>query len=309
MASTDSPHAHSAVAVPHRTASPASTANAVDSPQVIAQPARTRYRAAFVNLGLGILGAIFLMPLLWLVLAAFDSRATASLQLPHLSFANFRAAAHAGAGSAIANSLYLAVVSTVITTVVSTLAGYVLSRRRMPFKGAVLIAVLFLSGLPVTMLLIPIYQMFVQFNWINSPFDTSLVLAATSVPFAVWLLKNFIDQVPREFEEAAAIEGASEFTILYRVVVPLAMPGILVAAILTFINSWGSFVIPLVLDSDPKDTPAAVGIYQFMSANGQVQFGPLAAYALLFSLPVVLLYLGSSRWLSGGFTFAGGVKG
>jgi multiple sugar transport system permease protein len=135
------------------------------------------------------------------------------------------------------------------------------------------------------------------------------VLAAISVPFAIWLLKNFVDQVPREFEEAAAIEGSGQVRILMRVVVPLIMPGILVSAILTFINSWGAFLIPLVLDSNPNDTPGAIGIYNFITANGQVHFGPLAAYAILFSLPVIILYIISSRWLSGGFSFAGGIKG
>ncbi len=71
--------------------------------------------------------------------------------------------------------------------------------------------------------------------------------------------------------------------ILFRIVMPLIIPDILVSAILTFINSWGAFLIPLVLDANPADTPGAVGIYQFMSANGQVQFGQLAAYSVLFS--------------------------
>jgi multiple sugar transport system permease protein len=176
-------------------------------------------------------------------------------------------------------------------------------------KKTLLIVILFMSGLPVTLLLIPIYQIFVKLGWVGSPFYTSLVLAATSVPFAIWLLKNFIDQVPVEFEEAAAIEGAGELRVLGRIVVPLAMPGILVSSILTFINSWGAVLLPLVIDANPGNTPGAVGIYQFQTANGQIQFGPLCAYGLLFSIPVVILYLISSRWLSGGFAFAGGVKG
>ena len=87
------------------------------------------------------------------------------------------------------------------------------------------------------------------------------------------------------------------------------MPGMLVSAILTFINAWGAFLIPLVLDGNPSDTPGAVGIYQFLDANAQVQYGPLAAYSILFSIPVLALYLISSRWLQGGFAFAGGIKG
>jgi multiple sugar transport system permease protein len=231
------------------------------------------------------------------------------MSVPQLTFGNFKAAIAAGAGGAIKNSLYLAIVSTFIATVVSILAAYVLSRRRVPLKGAMLIVVLFLTGLPITLLLIPIYVMYVHLGWDNSPFYTSVALAATSVPFAIWLLKNFIDQVPREFEEAAAIEGAGGVRILWRIVIPLATPGIFVAAILTFINSWGAFLLPLVIDANPQNTPGALGIYEFMSANGRVQFGPLSAYAILFSLPVIVLYLISTRWLHGGFAFAGGVKG
>ncbi|MGH3394333.1 MAG: carbohydrate ABC transporter permease [Streptosporangiaceae bacterium] len=257
-----------------------------------------------------IIGVVFLLPLLWLILASFNPQAGDSLSLPHpFSILNYHLAFRAGAGSAIVNSLYLAGVSTVIATAVSTMAGFMLARRRIRFKGAFLVLILFLTGIPVTLLLIPTYQIFVGLAWLNSRFYTSIVLASMSVPFSIWLLKNFIGQVPREFEEAAAIEGAGEINILFRIVMPLIIPGILVSAILTFINSWGSFLIPLVLDANPADTPGAVGIYQFMSANGQVQFGQLAAYSVLFSVPVIILYLISSRWLSGGFSFAGGVKG
>jgi multiple sugar transport system permease protein len=270
---------------------------------------RGRLQSVSVNTLLAVLGVVFLLPLLWLVDAAFNPNASAALSAPAWSFANFRAAFAAGAGGAIKNSLYLAIVSTIVATAVSTLAAFVLSRRRVPFKGSLLLLILFLTGLPVTLLLIPIYEIFVRLGWVDSPFYTSLVLAATSVPFAIWLLKNFIDQVPKEFEEAAAIEGASELRILWKIVIPLALPGILVAAILTFINSWGAFVIPLVIDANPANQPGALGIYQFMSANGIVEYGPLAAYSILFSLPIVILYLICSRWLNGGFAFAGGVKG
>jgi multiple sugar transport system permease protein len=274
-----------------------------------APPGQSRRSRWFLNIIMSLIGIWFLLPLAWLLDAAFSPNAGPGLASPRLSMVNFASAIHTGAGRDILNSLYLAILSTLITTAVSLLAGYCLSRRHLPFKGAVLVGVLFLTGLPVTMLLVPIYEMYVTFNWLNSPFWTSIVLASTSVPFAIWLLKNFIDQVPREFEEAAAIEGSGELRTLWRVVIPLALPGVLVSAILTFINSWGAFLIPLVLDSNPNDIPGAVGIYQFLDANAQVQYGPLAAYSILFSLPVLILYLISSRWLQGGFAFAGGIKG
>jgi multiple sugar transport system permease protein len=281
----------------------------IAAPAVVVPRQRSMARPV-LNVLMLIIGVAFLLPMLWLILASLNPQADDTLSVPHsFSILNYHLAIRAGAGAAIKNSLYLAGVSTIIATAVSTMAGFMLARRRIRFKGAFLVLVLFLTGLPVTLLLIPTYQIFVNLSWLNSKFYTSVVLASMSVPFAIWLMKNFIGQVPGEFEEAAAIEGASELRILFRIVIPLCIPGILVAAILTFINSWGAFLIPLVLDANPSDTPGAVGIYQFMSANGQVQFGQLAAYSVLFSVPVIILYLISSRWLSGGFSFAGGVKG
>jgi len=247
--------------------------------------------------------------MVWVVDAAFSANASPLLTKPSFTLVNFRAAMSLGAGRAIENSLYLAVVSTVIATSVSVLAAYAISRRRVPLKGTLLVGTLVLSGLPITLLLIPIYILYVHLGWLDSPFYTSLALAASSVPFAIWLLKNFIDQVPKEFEEAAAIEGSGGMRILWRIVVPLATPGIIVAAIITFINSWGAFLLPLVIDANPSNTPASIGIYDNILANSQVSYGPLAAYAILFSLPVIVLYLVSTRWLHGGFSFAGGVKG
>ena len=137
------------------------------------------------------------------------------------------------------NSFYLAGMSTLISTVTGLFAGYALSRRHIPFKRTLMLVVLFMSGLPVTMLLVPTYQMFVRLNWIDSLWWTSMFIAASSLPFTIWLLKNFIDQVPRELEEAAAIEGTRNFEIVLRVVVPLALPGILVTSLVAFINALG----------------------------------------------------------------------
>jgi multiple sugar transport system permease protein len=282
---------------------------AISRAQIRRSDRRGRRSRIIANGILALLGIGFLAPMVWLIDAAFSTHASAAISAPSFTFSNFSKIISQGAAGAIGNSLYLGVVSTVIATGVSILAGYALSRHRVPLKAFFLLSVLFLSALPFQLLLIPIYEMYVHLGWLNSPFYTSVALAANSVPFAIWLLKNFIDQVPREFEEAAAIEGAGSVRILSKIVVPLALPGILVASILTFINAWGAFLLPLVIDTNPGDTPAAIGIYSNILADAQIKYGPLAAYAILFSIPVIILYLVCTRWLNGGFAFAGGVKG
>ena len=146
-------------------------------------------RRWLINIIMAAIGIAFLLPLVWLITAALNPDAGPGISAPHASLGNFTSAIRTGAGRDILNSLYLAVLATVVATAVSILAGYTLSRRHVPFKGSILVGVLFLTGLPVSMLLVPIYEMYVKFNWLNSPFWTSFVLAATSVPFAIWLLR------------------------------------------------------------------------------------------------------------------------
>ena len=198
----------------------ASTEQAPLTPPIAVEPpspSPNRYKrltagTVSANALLIVLGAAFLVPLLWLVFASFDKSATASLRLPNLSLIHYKNELTGTNLKPFWNSFYIAAVSTIVTTVVALFAGYALSRRHIPFKRTFMLVVLFMSGLPVTILLVPTYQLFVRFNWLDSKFYTSLFIAATSLPFAIWLIKNFIDQVPIELEEAAQIDGAGNFT-------------------------------------------------------------------------------------------------
>jgi multiple sugar transport system permease protein len=261
------------------------------------------------NLLLGLLGALFATPLLWMLLSSIDAHAGWSVRIPDLTASNYTALFNSEQMRPLLNSFYLAAVATTVATVTAVLSAYVLSRRHVPLKRVFLFFILFASGLPVTMAIVPTYQLFVTFGWLDSLFWTSMFLAASSLPFAIWLMKNFIDAVPEELEECASIEGASSARILLRIIVPLTIPGIGVTAIVTFINAWGAFLIPLVLNSNPNDTPASVAVYNFLSAFTTPKFGQLAAYSLLFSLPVLVLYLAMARRLSGAFSFGGSLRG
>jgi multiple sugar transport system permease protein len=280
-------------------------------PTLIVVPYRRISVAALItNMVLILIGGFFVLPMLWMVFASVDSNPDWAIKLPTLTFANFAdVIGTAGALTAFRSSLILAGTTTVISTVLAVLAAYPLSRMHIPFKRSFMLAILFASGLPVSMLIVPVYQMYVYFGWLDSLYTTALFLAASSLPFAIWLMKNFIDAVPVELEHAAAIDGASTFRILRQLVLPLTLPGIAVTAIYTFINAWGAFVIPFVLNSNPDDQPGPIEIYNFMGSHGLFKFGDLAVFSLLFSLPVILLYLFMSRYFSGAFSFSGAVRG
>jgi multiple sugar transport system permease protein len=286
--------AHSPVAKPERI--------------VIAYP-RVSLADVLGNGVLGLVGVAFGLPLLWVIFASVDQHAGWRIRLPNVTLENFRSILTAQGLQPFANSFYLAAVTTVVATALALLAAYPLSRRYVPGKHSVTLLVLFASGLPVTMMLVPIYQMYAILHWLDSRFTTSLFLAATALPFAIWLLMSYINAVPMELEEAAGIEGAGTMRTLFSVVLPLILPGLCVTAVYNFISAWGAFIVPLVLDSNPDDQPGTVAIYQFLGAHGMIQFGQLSAFSLLFSLPVVILYLLTARSFRGGFAFGGGVRG
>jgi multiple sugar transport system permease protein len=262
------------------------------------------------NVALVAVGLLFLLPLLWMVFSSIDSNPDWAVKLPqHLTSRHFREVVARGGLHSFRNSLYLAGMTTLITTALAALAAHPLSRRHIPFRRSFLFAILFAAGLPVTMLLVPIYQLYVRLGWLNSLFTTSLFLSASSLPFAIWLMKNFVETVPEELENAAALEGAGTLQTLVRVVLPLTLPGLSVTAIYVFINAWGAFLVPLVLDSNPNDNPGPIAIYNFMGSHGFFDFGQLAAFSLMFSVPVIVLYVIMSRFFSGAFTFGGAIQG
>lgn len=257
-----------------------------------------------------VIGCLFLVPMLWMLLASFDSHASFVLRWPDFTLANYRYALSDGRTTTpMWNSFLLAAGTTILTTILGLGSAYALSRYQIRFRRSILLIVLFATGLPVELLMIPAYALFVEMKLIDSIPATILFLSATALPFAIWVLKSFIDQIPLDIEEAAQIDGATALERIRRHVLPLAAPGIAVAALFTFMNAWGQFIIPYVLLQSANKQPASVAIYEFLTANGQVLYGPLAAYALVFSLPVLVLYWLLSRHISGAFTFSGSVKG
>jgi multiple sugar transport system permease protein len=276
--------------------------------------ARIDWRPLAGNLLLALFGVLFFLPMLWLIFASLDTNASWTIAWPTFSLANFQEVLSASKFQSLYNSAYLAVVSTVIATAAATLAGYALSRREIPLKPWLMMGVLVLTGIPISILIVPVYQMYVdlgqlvpQINFLTL-LPTAVFLAVTSLPYEIWLVKNFVDAISPDLEEAAAIEGAGTLYVLRRVILPLALPGIGAAAIYGFINAWGSFLVPLILISDPSSLPGPVTIYGFIG-SAVVRYGDIAAYSILYSLPVVILYVLMSRLFAGGFTLGGAVKG
>ncbi|WP_277209455.1 carbohydrate ABC transporter permease [Isoptericola croceus] len=269
-------------------------------------PARLLSNAVLVLIGL-----CFLLPLGWIVLASVDADATLSVGIPsEVTLGNFTAVMTPElTWRPLMNAFLLSAGTGLITVVGSVLAAYPLSRYRMRFNKAFMYAVLFGTCLPITAMMVPVYSLFVRLNLLDSLPGTTFFMAATSLPMAIWMTKNFMDSVPISLEEAAWTDGASAMTTLRRVVLPLMRPGIAVVFIFVFIQAWGNFFVPFVLLLSPEKQPAAVSIFAFFGQYGSVAYGQLAAYSVLYALPAIGLYVLVSRLSGSSFALAGAVKG
>ena len=260
---------------------------------------------------LAFIGVLFLAPFLWLFLASINPTADLTVSVPATpSLDNFKNVLTSGTTLLpFLNGILISGGTGLLTMAAAALASYPLSRYSLRFKRPFMYSVLFATGLPVTAILVPVYALFVQLNLLDSFFGTIMFMTATSLPFAIWLTKNFMDSVPVELEEAAWVDGASALKSLRLVVLPLMLPGLSVVGIFTFILAWGNFFVPFILLLSPNKQPAAVTIYQFFGQYGSVAYGQLAAYSILYSVPVVALYVLISRFLGGAFNLSGAVKG
>ncbi|WP_084502476.1 carbohydrate ABC transporter permease [Microbacterium indicum] len=272
---------------------------------------RKRMQTAISSVVLAAIGLLFLVPMLWVLFSSFDASATVSMTIPEQwTLGNYAAVmTWDQAWRPLLNSIWLSLSTAVITTVVSLLAAYPLSRFQARYQKPFLYTILFGTGLPITAMMVPVYALFVSFGMLDSLAGVIVFMSATSLPMAIWMLKNFMDSVPISLEEAAWVDGASSMTALWRIVIPLMRPGIGVVFIFVFTGAWGNFFIPFVLLFTSDKFPAAVSIFNFFGQYGTIAYGQLAAYSVLYAAPMVVLYVIVQRLSGGSFALAGSVKG
>lgn len=260
---------------------------------------------------LTIIAIVFVLPLIWLILASLDTNATQALKMPtSWTFSNFVETLKSSDNMrGFGIGLAIAVCTSTIVVVVSGLAAYPLSRYDLSYKKGLMYAILFMTALPMIAVIVPVYKMFLNVGLLDSIPGVILYLSASGLPYGIWLMKNFMDGVPVELEEAAWVDGATTMKSILKVVAPLMFPGICVVFIYTFSGAWGNFFIPYILISSADKQPAAVMLYQFFGQHGSIAYGPLAAYSIIYALPSILLYILSQKYMSKGFTMAGAAKG
>lgn len=250
----------------------------------------------------------FSLPLLWMVFAPFDSTPTITASLPEFTLGNFQTLLdNPNAMRSLGNSVILAAGTGALVVVLAALAAYALSRVRIPGRDALLYALLLLSSIVTgTAAMVPLFNLAFELHLIDSQLGVILVLSGGLLPSAIFILKDFMDGTPRSYEESAQVFGASPLQIVRHLVVPLVRPGLATIGVWSVAQVWGNFLVPFLLLRSPEKSPAAVVMYTFYTESGQPDLALISTFSLLYSLPVVLMFLFvSSRY---GFRFHGGIK-
>jgi arabinogalactan oligomer/maltooligosaccharide transport system permease protein len=206
------------------------------------------------------------------------------------------------------NSALVAGLTTIVGVFLSCTAAYAFSRFRFPGRRAGLMSFLVSQMFPGTLMLIPLYIIVVQWLGLGSSFTgVVLVYATIAIPFCVWMLKGYFDTIPKELEESALIDGASQATIFLRIILPLAKPAVAVTALFSFMTGWNEFIIAATFMNKEDMYTAPVGLRFFVGGFSQ-QWGYFAAGSIIAAIPVVVLFMFLQKYLVSGLT-AGAVKG
>lgn len=205
------------------------------------------------------------------------------------------------------NSLVITTGTSFVGLAIAATSAYAFSRFKFPGRGVGLTMLLATQLIPAAMLLVPLYILATQFQMANSFVGMVIALSVTSVPFSIWILKGYYDTVPVELEEAARIDGCTQLEAFWRVLLPLSTPALVIVFLFNFLAAWNDYFLARILISKEVLLTWPLGLQRFQ-AQFQTQWNDLAAASIIISIPVVLLFLYSSKWLISGVT-AGGVKG
>ena len=207
----------------------------------------------------------------------------------------------------LANSFIVALGAVAISIMISAMAGYALARLRFPGRGHLARLLVYTYLIPSSLLFIPIFVIVSRLGLQDSRTGLILVYLSFNVPFGTWLLLGFFLTIPQELEDAAKIDGCSYLGVLFRIVLPLAKPGIAATFIFCFAEAWNEFLYAAVLLTHESRITAPLGLLRFTVADSYL-WGPLTAAALLTSIPAVILFILAQKFVVTGLT-AGAVKG
>ncbi|MDD3920945.1 MAG: carbohydrate ABC transporter permease [Eubacteriales bacterium] len=271
---------------------------------------KKRWQVLLANIAAWIISIVLLTPLILILFNAMKDSAAASemsLQLPQtIQWDNFSTVIEKGKlGTAFLNSLLYSVGSVALTTLLAALAAYSLSRRRSKLHNFLYFYLVLGITMPVNFVALMRVMQFFQLN--NSRIGIILLYSAIQLPFNIFLIYSFIGKIPQDIDEAGIIDGCSPLRLFFSVIVPLLKPVLVTVMVLTFLNTWNEFVMPLYFLGESTKWPMTLAVYNFFGMYFK-DWNLVCADIVLTSLPVILVYLFGQKYIVSGMT-AGAVKG
>ncbi|MEL7567566.1 MAG: carbohydrate ABC transporter permease [Dehalobacterium sp.] len=206
------------------------------------------------------------------------------------------------------NSVITSLGTVAISITLATFAGYALSRLRFRFRKSVMMGVLITQMFPLVVLLAPLYLMYVKTHLLNTYSGLMIAFTSFAIPFGIWMVKGFVDSVPVEIEEAAMVDGCSRLQAMYKVVLPLIIPGIVATGVFAFLDAWNNLLFPLILVNDISMKTLPPGMILAFGGEFKHDWAGMMAASSIVSLPVVAVFVLLQRYLVEGLT-GGAVKG
>ncbi len=253
---------------------------------------------------------VFLFPAYWITITAFKPSSEWNTWPPHFwpyhpTLANFSASSIGNIVPFLRNSIVIATLTAIIAAAIALMAAYAISRYKIGGTG---LAGWFISMrmLPPVTVVIPLYVIYAKFALLNTWGGLILVYLIPAIAFGIWILISFINEIPRELDEAARIDGASPLQIFIHIIFPLSLSGIAAVVVLTFIQTWSEFLLATILTSNSAAQTLPVYLGRFITGYN-IAWGSLSAAGLITMLPVIVFGLIFQRYLIRGLTF-GAVK-
>jgi len=277
------------------------------------KPGRRRPRDLLVIVPTFLILLVIVFPVLWMVFTSLRPSTALAAQLPWSQYfdglgfdAYVRLFSDSDFGRYIGNSLVVSVISTACTVVLASFAAYALSRFRFRLRGTVLMVVLATQLLPFVVLITPLYLAFGELGLLDSYAGLIIVYVAMTLPLAIYLMMGYFNTIPTVLDEAARIDGCTTVGVIFRVVLPIALPGIATVVITTFIATWEEYFFASVLMTSDKLKTVQVGLSSFFGEYAS-DWGMIMAAATVATIPTVVLFSVVQKRLVAGMA-AGSVK-